>query len=122
MAEKVEKVSQHFRMPADVIASAKAQAGAEHRTFTDAMVRLARAYGQGDPAALAIVAGVSPAVLEIHARTVTPARASRARQAGPAAAALARDRAEDQRADSCPPHPPGRVHKGLCGACGQPAG
>ncbi len=116
MAEKVEKVSQHFRMPADVIASAKAQAGAEHRTFTDAMVRLARAYGQGDPAALAIVAGVSPAVLEIRARTVTPARARKA------TVAPARDRAEDHRAGNCPPHPPGRVHKGLCGACGQPAG
>lgn len=104
----------NLRIPPDVRGPAMERAKSEHRTLTDAAVRLLRAYGDGDPAALAIVAGVSPAVLEIHARTVTPARA---RKAPPAAAAPARDRT-----DNCPPHPPGRVHKGLCGACGQPAG
>jgi hypothetical protein len=98
-----------IRIPPDVLTAAKAQAEAEHRTFTDAMVRLARAYGDKDPAALAIVAGVSPAVIELHMSTVRPVERKRAtKDAVPVAAS---SKAE------CPPHPKNRVHRGLCSAC-----
>lgn len=53
----------HFRIPEDVLTAAKHRATSEHRTLTDATVRLLRAYGEGDPAALAIVAGIPPGLL-----------------------------------------------------------
>ncbi len=40
-------------------------------------------------------------------------------KAQPEAARRARDMRESDAATDCPPHPPGRVHKGLCGACGR---
>lgn len=105
-----------IRIPPDVLTPARARAEAEHRTFTDAAVRLLRAYGEGDPAALAIVAGVPSAVIEMHlsaSHPATRARAPRAtKDAAPAAAASKSE---------CPPHPKGRLQKNgtYCGACGQ---
>ena len=71
---RAKTTSAHFRIPVDVHAAAKARADTEHRSLSDAAVRLLRAYGDGDPAALAIVAGVSPAVLELHLTRTTGKR------------------------------------------------